>query len=313
MTDLVDQLEPGLPFPIFRVSSQVERYLLYDINVITWLRKRHNILGVLIGTLPQTPQQNVFLGLPLELMPEEARLLVEKGLAYPVSDLERHKDGMLRLTIEQRQSFQQGLAREGRAAAQVAEQKKIDETVKAMRKLRIKSTPVRDETPDLESRNAEFPVEDEESNSLFDSVTSKAKPEQSSNLHANIWAITPTTSTPPFPNPLRDSNVSLPSVKVSSYALFKHLHSKGYFMSPGLRFGCQFTVYPGDPLRYHSHFLAVGVGWDEEFSLLDLVGGGRLGTGVKKGFLIGSPEAAIKGKSSEEAKVRTFCIEWGGM
>lgn len=36
--------------------------------------------GCLIGTLPQVPQQNVFLGLPLELMIEEAALLLEKGM-----------------------------------------------------------------------------------------------------------------------------------------------------------------------------------------------------------------------------------------
>lgn len=49
-------------------------------------------------------------------------------------------------------------------------------------------------------------------------------------------------------------------------------------------------MYPGDPLRFHSHFLVVGLDWEEEFDLLDLIGGGRLGTGVKKGWLIGGVE-----------------------
>lgn len=31
------------------------------------------------GTLPQVAQQNVFLGLPLQLLPQEVVLLVEKG------------------------------------------------------------------------------------------------------------------------------------------------------------------------------------------------------------------------------------------
>ena len=95
-------------------------------------------------------------------------------------------------------------------------------------------------------------------------------------------------------------------------------------MAPGLRFGCQYMAYPGDPLRFHSHFLCNGMDWDQEFDLQDLVGGGRLGTGVKKGYLIGgqvkagSAVADVNGQSapqSEEEKdiVRTFCIEWGGM
>jgi tRNA-splicing endonuclease subunit Sen34 len=52
------------------------------------------------------------------------------------------------------------------------------------------------------------------------------------------------------------------------------------------------------------------MGWEEEFDLLDIVGGGRLGTGVKKGYLIGGQEANV---GETEKGVRTFCIEWGGM
>ena len=74
--------------------------------------------------------------------------------------------------------------------------------------------------------------------------------------------------------------------------------------------------------------------WDKEIDLRDLVGGGRLGTGVKKGWMIGGPVqesgegsggreergegggGRIKGKEKKEDgvdEVRTFCIEWGGM
>jgi len=90
------------------------------------------------------------------------------------------------------------------------------------------------------------------------------------------------------------------------------MHGLEYYLSPGLRFGCEFLVYPGDPLRFHSHFLAVGAEWDEEINLLDVVGGGRLGTGVKKGWLIGGVEKNDS-KDADEERLRTFCIEWGGM
>jgi tRNA-splicing endonuclease subunit Sen34 len=80
---------------------------------------------------------------------------------------------------------------------------------------------------------------------------------------------------------------------------------------PGLRFGCDYNVYPGDPLRFHSHFSATSYGWDEEFSMIDLIGGGRLGTRVKKGFLIGGKDADAE--PDADAAVRAFSIEWGGM
>ena len=61
--------------------------------------------------------------------------------------------------------------------------------------------------------------------------------------------------------------------------------------------------------------------WDEEIDLLNLVGGGRLGTGVKKGWLIGGVEDKEEDGRDAEDKVeadggtgvRIFCIEWGGM
>ena len=78
-------------------------------------------------------------------------------------------------------------------------------------------------------------------------------------------------------------------------------------------------AYPGDPLRFHSHFLCNGLEWDEEFDLLGLVGGGRLGTGVKKGFLIGGRADGLNDADSKKSDidsgsaVRSFCIEWAGM
>lgn len=88
-------------------------------------------------------------------------------------------------------------------------------------------------------------------------------------------------------------------------------------------------AYPGDPLRFHSHFLAVGRHWEEEWELGELVSGGRLGTGVKKGFLIGGEvttdgEKHHRDQDSEDKitalevdddkkGVRAFCVEWGGM
>lgn len=122
----------------------------------------------------------------------------------------------------------------------------------------------------------------------------------------------PAPSTPTIPTPPQ----TLPTISPPAYALYKHLHMHSYFLSPGLRFGCQYMAYPGDPLRFHSHFLCRGYGWEEEIELLDLVGGGRLGTGVKKGFLIGGEEereGGGDGGERGEGEMRTFCIEWGGM
>ena len=326
---------PPLPFPVFRISSTVERFLLYDVNTITWLRKTHNILGVLIGTLPQFPQQNVFLGLPLELLPEEARLLVEKELAYIVDDLHSHSMGMRSMTAAQKEAFIADLDREGKEAAKTAGRKKEASRWKTVNRLSDGNRSPKDKT--LEHCDTQAAERETHEDALFDHTPAPdsalipcfASPRPSVDEEV-AWAVTPTTSYPPLQTPPKSSAATLPTVKPSSYALFKHLHDLSYFLSPGLRFGCQFSVYPGDPLRFHSHFLAMGTDWEEEIDLLDLVGGGRLGTGVKKGWLIGGVSRGGSGQSIRSCEnqldaedkthvdpwncnVRTFCIEWGGM
>ena len=44
------------------------------------MRQDYRIVGELIGCLPKQPRQEVLLGLPLLLLPEEAKLLIEKGI-----------------------------------------------------------------------------------------------------------------------------------------------------------------------------------------------------------------------------------------
>ena len=64
------------------VSNDNPGYILSlkraDIAII---RSQHRICGVLTGSLPHLSQQNVFLGVPLVLMPEEAVLLVDIGIS----------------------------------------------------------------------------------------------------------------------------------------------------------------------------------------------------------------------------------------
>lgn len=295
-----------------------------------WLRKTHNILGVLIGTLPQFPQQNVFLGLPLELQPEEARLLVEMELAYIVDDLRWHSIGMKSTTAAQKEAFIADLEGKGREAAKAADNNREASRKKSLKRLLDGNQSFKDTTSEIGGGPAAEMEHDEDV--LFgqmptpDSAPIPPLALSTPSVHEEAaWAVTPATSYPPLQTPPMIAAATLPTVKPSSYALFKHLHSLSYFLTPGLRFGCQFSVYPGDPLRFHSHFLAVGTDWDEEIDLLDLVGGGRLGTGVKKGWLIGGVDEEARTREIQSdageskhvhprnSNVRTFCIEWGGM
>ncbi|KAG9246218.1 hypothetical protein BJ878DRAFT_417469 [Calycina marina] len=287
------------PISISRIGG---RYLIFDIDVVTHLRRAHRICGTPVGTLPRAPQQNVFSGLPMELMPEEACLLVETGVAYIMDDLTWHKENFpvaghrrseyleevhligLRASRAQENALQSrkqtALAKQAAAGARAASLKHID-------------------TAD---------ADDEDTISMFHTDRSSSRA-SSTPTSGSAWAVTPTISystSPSQHDSKSQADVSVPS----SYPLFVYLHMKGYYMWPGLRFGCDYNVYPGDPMRFHAHFDAVSFDWEEEIDMMHLVGGGRLGTRVKKAFLIGGKD---EDKLEEENPVRTFSIEWGGM
>ena len=317
---------PTLPFPISRTSYAVERYFLFSAETITWLRREHHILGVLVGTLAQVPQQNVFLGLPLQLQPEEARLLVEQGLAFIVDDFQWHSKIYDEMTKEEKEAYKASLRQEGEALARASMQKSQKASEQAFRRRAQQQSQDGDRASRTDSYSTTELLDadnEEAGDSLFSPTIPETAPplclpSRTSLTHMTSYSVTPTSSYQLLPTPPTTSRLDLPTIKHSSYALFRHLHNEKYFLSPGLRFGCQFLVYPGDPLRFHSHFLAISADWDEEIDLLDLVGGGRLGTGVKKSWLIGGlSESENKdrgiGNPGVGEEVRTFCIEWGGM
>lgn len=321
--------DTALPIPIFLSGGS---HYVFSVAHASYLRAQHRIAGVLIGTLPQSPQQNVFLGLPLLLMAEEARLLVRKGVCFVVDDPVAHREGLRRLCSpagqQDRADWLDTLRDMGMDAARARDAVskgrmeralgKMDsgKREQAMRSLaaRQRAEARQTATPEPDAEDLIFPAYEQASplpSTRATSVLDEPAP----------LAVTPTTSHPPLPTPAPDAGAlaTLPAAP-SSYPLFAYLHAhpgSNYYSSPGLRFGCQYLVYPGDPLRFHSHFLAVGHDWDEEFDLLSLIGGGRLGTGVKKGFLFGGEEPGrepeFEGYGDGEGSVRCFCIEWGGM
>jgi tRNA-splicing endonuclease subunit Sen34 len=301
------------------ISLVAGRYLLYDIDVVTYLRRTHNICGVLIGSIPQAPQQNVFQGLPLELLPEEAKLLVEKGIGYVVDDAAWHEKYYTTLHGQDRRDYLDSLRAQGLKASQalnaVARQKQ-EKALARQAMVRASKLSVSEKAPAGDSVVGE--LQEQDASEIFDSGDRPASPalsDTSSKVSSRAWdplkplALTPSTSynSSSFP---KDPDSPPDPVAPASYPLFAHLHARKYFMMPGLRFGCNYNVYPGDPLRFHSHFLATSYGWDEEIAMLDLVGGGRLGTGVKKGFLIVGEDTD---SDSDGDRVRTFVLEWAGM
>ncbi|KAI1272932.1 tRNA intron endonuclease [Xylaria sp. FL0933] len=322
--------------PLVSISKVAGRYLIFDIDDVMYLRRNHNICSVFVGTIPQNPQQNIFMGLPLELMPEEAQVLVEKKVAHLVDDATFHPARLATFDEPSRRAYVQSLKNQGKKMQMAIIESQNRNSPKAQgkskKKKRTKQTKDPEDSPTNDHVGGNMEVDG--SSSLFEPSPTSNKSIGNLPSEAEGYLLTPTTSS--FLTPSTPRSEPEPSATVDvpvSYPLFAHLHDKGYYMMPGLRFGCDYNVYPGDPLRFHSHFAGVHFGWDEEITMMDLVGGGRLGTTVKKGYLIGG--AVADGKNLEEdglsisqnqenkqvklrggpvaPPVRTFCLEWAGM
>ncbi|KAL6881512.1 hypothetical protein J3F83DRAFT_722565 [Trichoderma novae-zelandiae] len=272
---------------LIRIANISGRYLVFDPDAVSALRRRANTNGTLVGTTPQQPTQNIFLGLPIELRPEEVDALIRAGVAYVVDDVAAHRSALLSLGPDERRAYIGSLRSRKQAAhkvfAEMTAQKASIAASKA-EKLRDSGAPdgVVKSEGSLYSRNSQV-------TSLGVTPTSSVH-HVSSDAHA-------------LPVEPRDSEKG---------SLCQFMLGTGYYMTPGLRFGARYSVYPGDPLRFHAHFMANEYGWEEEIPILDIVGGGRLATAVKKAFLIGGREPSTSPDAALPA-VRSFSIEWAGM
>ncbi|TFA97488.1 hypothetical protein CCMA1212_010771 [Trichoderma ghanense] len=271
------------PQQLIRIANISGRYLVFDPDAVSALRRRANTNGTLVGTTPQQPTQNIFLGLPIELRPEEVDALVSAGVAYVVDDVAAHRSALLSLGPDERRAYIGSLRSRKQAAHKVfAEVTAQKASIAASKAEKLRDSAKSDGS--LYSRNSQ--------------VTSLGVTPTSS-----VHYVSPDSHALPVEHH-RDSEKG---------ALCQFMLGNGYFMTPGLRFGARYSVYPGDPLRFHAHFMANEYGWEEEIPILDIVGGGRLATAVKKAFLIGGREPSATKPDAALPAVRSFSIEWAGM
>jgi tRNA-splicing endonuclease subunit Sen34 len=272
------------PAPV-KISLIAGRYLVFAADDVALLRREANINGTLVGTTPQQPTQNMFLSLPVELRPEEAEALVQKKFAHVVDDVSAHQSALRSSDLRVRKAYIESLKQKRRTAQTVLSEKQAQKLAEAAQRYG-RAAPVASDARSSPSSNVQ----------PGDGPTAGT---------SDLINVTPTSSRDLIS---RQSESAYIVRDVPKGPLCSFLQDTGYYMTPGLRFGARYSVYPGDPLRFHAHFMANQYDWDEQIPLLDIVGGGRLATAVKKAFLIGGQP------SGEDSNgMRVFSIEWAAM
>lgn len=284
-------------------NEKIVVYLLHG-NCFIWnasdakiLREDYRIVGTLVGSLPRAPRQNTHLGLPLQLLPEETSLLLEKGFIElleedttapgeeHVSDLKRQREESY---LKQAELFKKERKEEIRRNLPL-----IIEGKKAKRRKLLEDRQKKGEIIDESEfeKDIDFDVDDVPITDI--------KPEQAL---VEIYL-----ETPPGSNVSHKAAVwTYPSTESEKlrYRVFKELWEQGFYLTSGSKFGGDFLVYPGDPSRFHSFYIALCVKHSQQMSALDVVTKGRLGSNVKKTVVLCSEK--------EDGKICFMSLQWTG-
>ncbi len=85
------------------------------------------------------------------------------------------------------------------------------------------------------------------------------------------------------------------------YIVYQNLRERGYIVSPGIKFGCDFAVYEKGPGIDHAPYLVQVHNKTDSVTSTSVVLAGRLATSVKKHFILAIPGAD---------KVNYLALDW---
>lgn len=303
------------------ILARNERYVVLLIKDVECVRTQHHICGLLSGTLPLIPQQNVFLGLPLRLLNEEVVFLLRKEAAILIDESRAY----IEPTTQQRTAFHDHelddiYKQKQRTLVQQEEhRKRIEAQLKAS-----------DGDGALERRRARQAAKGEASNDAQVAPTLQTSEDVLERMPYVHYTRGESTLIPGYvpcthamlPNMPRGTQVNAYTTLKDAFvagvwafpatledrarcAVFEDLHEKGYFLSTGLRFGGDFVVYPGDPLRYHSHYTATVLATPaQSIPAFHIIASGRLGTAVKKSHLICQANTSVRDDTQAQDRRR---------
>ncbi|XP_050921543.1 tRNA-splicing endonuclease subunit Sen34 isoform X2 [Lates calcarifer] len=257
--------------PVVGVGLCDSASLLWRVEDLKTVRS-WGLVGALLGSLPRTPRQNGRLGRPLLLLPEEERLLTENQAAAALPGANQNVGGAeLRRRVEQYEEEQQRSYEEQSVLA-------LEDRKSAL--LRAMTSPHTGSDPDealrhrLEALGRSF------------TFPRSALAVQLSTVRAGLTYCSEDRAFLRADWPIRVQDDPRADIR---YQVFRDLRGRGFYLTSAGKFGGDFLIYPGDPLRFHAHFIAICLSLDESLCLLDVLAIARLGSNVKKTVLLCSP------------------------
>lgn len=87
------------------------------------------------------------------------------------------------------------------------------------------------------------------------------------------------------------------------YRIYKDLREKGYIVTPGIKYGCDFAVYDHGPGIDHAPYIVQVKVPEEDLPASEIVKAGRLATTVRKTFIMALVD-------EENGEIKYLGFEW---
>jgi tRNA-splicing endonuclease subunit Sen34 len=261
--------------------------LVWTHDWVVRLRRDHRIVGALVGADARFPRQEA--GLPLLLSEEEIRVLLEEEvirlvylprLAMPPNQdvkekVEKYDEDSYQKQI---QVFKKERVSSILSYADIIVEGKRKKMLQTIKKQRLNDSDTITEEPTIEI-DKEKVIEEE----VAKIQTIKKEHQVIQIFTQDPWIANGDKLEARLPAPTTD-------LHKCRLLTFKTLWKKGYYIGEGSKFGGDYLVYLGDPLKFHASYIVVCLDNGSHDSMFrrpqDVVAKSRLGGQTHKTFLV---------------------------
>ncbi|XP_072947420.1 tRNA-splicing endonuclease subunit Sen34 [Epargyreus clarus] len=255
------------------IPLYVDNGAAYVWNSEDWytLRTKYRICGSLIGSAPAFPRQNDFQGLPMALMAEEVGVLVDIGAC----ELFELPNITKKLSDEEKQQIM------------ALDKKSLEEQTRTLRKQRIDQLTQKIDII-FAGKRKKLLSKGETDVKLDKQTLLQEEIDKLPNIApAHVLVHLPTEHYIKTETKEVDLTVIHPGfsniMTFVRFAVYKNLWEKGHYITSGSKFGADFLVYPGDPVKFHATYMVKCIDSSKTFVRpANLVAFGRLAVSVNK-------------------------------
>ncbi|VBB28235.1 unnamed protein product [Acanthocheilonema viteae] len=266
-TSTDDKIDISMKCTPARVEYLNSQFLVFDANVAEQMRECR-IIAEACGTSPDARADLRKYGAPFVLMPEQVAVLVEyEDIPTERSDAEHSRACSTKLDHVALRKKAEMIAK-GRKAKKLKRQANYGATAAALKvqrcdiiNVKVTASEINDAVKEL---STPYNISKQE-NTWFLPLY---------NTHEEIYE---EIERPPFPKS-SDFRIRLNT--------FRDLWRRGYYLTCGLKFGCDYLAYESAPGEDHSKWLVKCVNSQDALSSLDLIALSRLSSQVKKHILL---------------------------